>query len=286
MMTAAISITGLQHTYMAGTPLAREALHDVQLQVATGAIAAVVGPAGAGKSTVLHFINGLLRPTVTGRVVVLERDLGAPVDLAALRRDVGLVFQYPHQQLFERFVGDDVAYGPRQMGLPEDEVERRVVWALEAVSLAPNLFADRPTLSLSGGEMRRAAIAGVLATRPRVLILDEVTTGLDPEGRELVHGLLRRLNRDEGVTVLFASNDLDEVAALADHVALLAQGRTVLQGPTWAVLGDRALLASCGLGAPFAVELAELLAEQGIALEEMPLTPAEAEEALWQAWNR
>lgn len=285
-MSAAIRISGLRHTYMAGTPLAREALHDVTLEVAEGAIAAVVGPAGAGKSTVLHFTNGLLRPSEAGRVQVLGRDLGGEVDLATLRREVGLVFQYPHHQLFERFVGDDVAYGPRQLGLPEDEVEQRVLWALEAVSLAPDLFAERPALSLSGGEMRRAAIAGVLATRPRVLVLDEVTTGLDPEGRDLVHTLLRQLNRDEGVTVLFASNDLSEVAALAESVTLLCQGRTVAQGSTRAVLADLASLTGCGLGAPFAVELADALAAQGITLAETPLTPSEAEEALWQAWNR
>jgi energy-coupling factor transporter ATP-binding protein EcfA2 len=246
---------------------------------------ALIGPAGAGKSTLLHFCNGLLRPRQPGRVSVLGRDLSGDVDLAALRRDVGLVFQYPHHQLFERFVGDDVAYGPRQMRLDEDEVEARVHWALEAVALDPSLFADRPTLSLSGGEMRRAAIAGVLATRPRVLVLDEVTTGLDPEGRRQLHALLRRLNRDEGVTLLFVSNDLDEVAELADEVAVLYQWCTVAQGSTRQVLADPPLLERYGLAAPFAPGLALALRGRGLALRRTPLTPAEAEEELWLAWK-
>ncbi len=284
-MTVAIEITHLRHTYLPGTLAERQALADASLLVQQGQLVALIGPAGAGKSTLLHFCNGLLRPRQPGRVNVLGRDLSGDVDLAALRRDVGLVFQYPHHQLFERFVGDDVAYGPRQMRLDEDEVEARVHWALEAVALDPSLFADRPTLSLSGGEMRRAAIAGVLATRPRVLVLDEVTTGLDPEGRRQLHALLRRLNRDEGVTLLFVSNDLDEVAELADEVAVLYQGRTVAQGSTRQVLADVPLLERCGLGAPFAPDLAVALRGRGLALRRTPLTPAEAEEELWLAWK-
>ncbi len=284
-MTPIIEISHLQHTYLAGTLAHREALFDASLQVLAGQSVALIGPTGAGKSTLLHFCNGLLRPRESGRVIVLGHDMGRDVDLAALRRQVGLVFQNPHHQLFERFVGDDVAYGPRQMGLDEDEVDRRVQWALEAVALDPAIFADRPTLSLSGGEMRRAAIAGVLATRPAVLVLDEVTTGLDPEGRRQLHALLRRLKYDEGVTFLFVSNDLDEVAELADEVIVIHAGRTEVQGPTRDVLADISLLERCGLSAPFAPALFSSLRARGLSLRGAPLTPAEAEEELWLAWK-
>jgi len=284
-MSTVIDIKQLSHTYLGGTAQAHQALREASLRVESGGIAAVIGPTGAGKSTLLHFCNGLLRPRERGQVIILGHDLADEVDLAALRRDVGLVFQYPHHQLFERFVGDDVGYGPRQLGLSDDEVEERMRWALNAVALDPDVFADRPTLSLSGGEMRRAAIAGVLATRPRVLILDEVTTGLDPEGRAQIHALLRQLNHDEGTTVLFVSNDLDEVALLASSVTLLKNGQTLAQGSARTVLGDAALLGACGLGAPFAVSLADDLSAHGIVLTHTPLTAEEAEEELWQAWK-
>lgn len=284
-MTAVIAIDGLRHVYLEGTPQAQQALYNASLHVAPADVTAVIGPIGAGKSTLLHFCNGLLRPRERGRVMVLDQDLSTDVDLAALRRNVGLVFQYPHHQLFERFVGDDVAYGPRQMGLDEDEVEERVQWALQAVALDPEVFADRPTLSLSGGEMRRAAIAGVLATRPSVLILDEVTTGLDPEGREQIHALLRQLNEREGTAVLFVSNDLDEVATLAHKAMLLYRGYTLAEGSVRELFADLPLLARAELGAPFAGGLAAALEARGIALEHMPLTAAEAEEELWQAWK-
>lgn len=278
-----VTIRHLSHTHLSGTPLESVALRDASLELARGEIAALIGASGAGKSTLAHFINGLLRPGEAGRVTVLGQDLAAPdVDLAALRRRVGLVFQYPHQQLFERYVGDDVAYGPRQLELSRDALRERVRWAMEAVGLSFEAFKDRQTFSLSGGEMRRAALAGVLAMRPELLVLDEATAGLDPRGRREVHALLRRLRDEEGGTVLLISNDMDEVAEMAERVTVLHEGRTLLAGETREVLSQCDALASAGLALSTVGEIVSALTAEGIEVPGRPITIHEAEEALWQ----
>ena len=282
MADPAVVIEHLGHTYLPGTPLESVALRDAGLEVARGEIAALIGASGAGKSTLAHFTNGLLRPGEAGRVVVFGQDTASPsLDLGALRRRVGLVFQYPHQQLFERYVGDDVAYGPCQLGLDRKAVRERVCWAMEAVGLPFQAFKDRQTFSLSGGEMRRAALAGVLAIRPELLVLDEPTTGLDPRGRGEVHTLLRRLRDEEGVTVLLISNDMDEVAEVAERVTVLHEGRTVLAGEVHEVLSQHDALAGAGLTLPTAAEIVRALAREGVVVPGRPIKACEAEEALW-----
>jgi energy-coupling factor transport system ATP-binding protein len=278
-----VTVRHLSYTYLAGTPLESVALRDASLELARGEIAALIGASGAGKSTLAHFLNALLQPTEAGRVRVFGQDTSSPdLDLVALRRRVGLVFQYPHQQLFERYVGDDVAYGPRQLGLSRDEVRARVRWAMEAVGLSFEAFKDRQTFSLSGGEMRRAALAGVLAMRPELLLLDEATTGLDPRGRREVHALLRRLRDEEGVTVLLISNDMDEVAEMAERVTVLHEGRTLLAGEVHEAFSRHEALAGAGLGLPTAGEIVRALAREGVAVPGRPITTHEAEEALWR----
>jgi energy-coupling factor transporter ATPase len=282
-----VSLQHIAHTYMPGTPLATTALHDASLTLARGEVAALVGQGGAGKSTLVAFANGLLRPAARGQALVLGQDTADPrCDLVALRRRVGLVMQYPHQQLFERFLGDDIAYGPRQLGLSRDEVRERVRWAMEAVGLGFDAFVDRRTFSLSGGEMRRAALAGVLAMRPEILVLDEATTGLDPRGRRQVHDLLRRLREEMGLSVILVSNEMDEVAALADTVTVLHGGRTVRSGPAREVLADGALLEGVGLVQPEPMRIARDLAAAGLAVPTDRLTVQETEEALWRALTR
>mgnify|MGYP000973465622 FL=1 len=282
-----VSLQHIAHTYMPGTPLATTALHDASLTLARGEVAALVGQGGAGKSTLVAFANGLLRPAARGQALVLGQDTADPrCDLVALRRRVGLVMQYPHQQLFERFLGDDIAYGPRQLGLSRDEVRERVRWAMEAVGLGFDAFVDRRTFSLSGGEMRRAALAGVLAMRPEILVLDEPTTGLDPRGRRQVHDLLRRLREEMGLSVILVSNEMDEVAALADTVTVLHGGRTVRSGPAREVLADGALLEGVGLVQPEPMRIARDLAAAGLAVPTDRLTVQETEEALWRALTR
>jgi energy-coupling factor transport system ATP-binding protein len=282
-----VSVRDLSHVYLAGTPMQTQALRGAELAVREGEIAALIGENGAGKSTLLRFLNGLLRPSVPGRVLVFGQDTASPdCDLAALRQDVGLVFQAPHQQLFERFVGDDVAYGPRQLGLQGEALRERVRWAMGVVGLDFGQFKDRHTFSLSGGEMRRAALAGVLAMRPRLLVLDEATTGLDPRGKREVHQLLRRLRQEEGTTILIASNDMDEVAGLADAVTVLHAGRTVLAGTTREVFTHRDGLEQYGMLAPTAVSIVRALVRAGVAIDAVALTATEAEEAIWRAMTR
>lgn len=282
-----VTVDRLAHTYLPNTPMEAVALREASLTMGAGEIAALVGPNGAGKSTLVQFVNALLRPPEPGRVIVFGEDTASPrCDLPALRRRVGLVLQHPHQQLFERFVGDDVAYGPRRLGLSRDAVRERVRWAMDVVGLEFEAFVDRHTFSLSGGEMRRVALAGVLAMRPELLVLDEATTGLDPRGRAQVHALLRRLREEEGVTILLVSNEMDEVAVLADSVTVLREGRTVLAGPTREVLAPPERIEAAGLLAPEPTRIAARLRGAGVDVPPDLLTADEVEVALWQALTR
>lgn len=284
MNEAVAIVRDLVHVHLANTPLATPALHGANLTICRGEIGALIGPGGAGKTTLVSFLNGLQRPHSYGRVLVFGQDLADPaVSLEALRRKVGLVFQHPHHQLFERFVGDDIAYGPRQLGLEGEALRQRVREAMEAVGLDFETFKDRQTFALSGGEMRRAALAGVLAMQPELLVLDEATAGLDPEGRERIHSLLRRLRDEQGLTVLIVSNDMSEVAELADRVTVLVQGRTVAEGPLHDVFYGAAPLEQYGLARPPVVRIVRRLRESGLAVQGAPLTASDAEEAIWRA---
>jgi energy-coupling factor transporter ATPase len=279
-----LSVQDLSHTYLAGTPLATVALTHASLSLQRGSITAIVGSNGAGKSTLLHFINGLLRPVRYGMVKVFGQDMAnRDLDIGALRQRVGLVMQYPHQQLFERYVGDDIAFGPRQLGLKGTELRERVYAAMRTVGLDPLAFVDRHTFSLSGGEMRRTALAGVLAMQPELLILDEVTTGLDPRGRRQVHELLNTL-RGQGITIIFASNDMDEVLSLADQVVVLHQGGTVANGQPSDVFRSHELY-DWGLVAPAVQRIRHDLVEAGIPISPSVTRIDELEEALWLAWK-
>lgn len=246
-----IQIRDLHYTYLPGTPLEAVALRGASMHVYAGEIVGLIGPAGAGKSTLLQHCNGLLRPAEPGHVIVDGQDLADPtVDLRRLRQMVGIVFQHPERQLFETLVGDDIAFGPRQMGLAREEIRRRVEWAMRTVGLDFDTFVDRPTAALSGGERRKVAIAGVLALRPRVLILDEASAGLDPLTREEWLEQVRRLNTEEGMTVIVVSSDMEEIATLAGRVYVMAEGRMAAEGTPAEVFAHAELLASLGLGQP------------------------------------
>lgn len=288
MSEVIVSVHELWHTYLVGTPLATPALCGASLELRRGEALALVGPSGAGKSTLLHYVNGLLQPAERGHVIIFGADTADPgCDLASLRRRVGLVFQSPQQQLFERYLGDDVAYGPRQLGLTGGALRERVRWALEAVGLPFDDFVDRHTFSLSGGEMRRAALAGVLAMHPEVLILDEATTGLDPRGRRQVHALVQRLRAEHGISVLLVSNDMDQVAELAERVVVLYAGRTVMEGGVREILVQAERLEGYGLASPSATAsvraTADALEPRHRRVRRDVLRVDEAVEALWQA---
>ena len=259
---AIIRVENLSHWYMRGLPLESRALENVDFIVPRGATMGLIGPTGSGKSTLMQHLNALLLPQA-GRVIVGEHNLAdASADVRAVRRMVGLVFQQPEDQLFEQFVGDDVAFGPRQFGLSKDEVRERVRWAMESVGLGFDAFKDRLTNTLSGGERRRAALAGVLALRPQVLIADEPTAGLDPRARAEVIEIFRRLHTG-GTTLVIASHRLDDIAALCQQVTALDDGRVMVAGSVRQVFSQADFLQAHGLAVPVVAHIAQTLRAQG-----------------------
>lgn len=254
---------GLSHKYMIDTPLEVQAISHIDIAIHAGEIVGVIGHTGSGKSTAIQHFNGLLRPH-GGKMTVLGQDMRDPkVDVKAIRRRVGLVFQQPEAQLFERYVGDDIAFGPRKLKLSREEVRARVRKAMEAVDLGFEEFKDRMTFTLSGGEKRRAALAGVLALEPEVLVLDEPTAGLDPVGR--TH-LLRQIVglHASGTTLVLISHNMEELAQVCDHLYVIADGRTVMDGPPVAIFGQAAQLRELHLGVPPVTEVMNRLLEAGL----------------------
>jgi energy-coupling factor transporter ATPase len=258
-----IAVEHLTHFYMRDTPLAVQSLFDINLRVARGEIVGIIGHTGSGKSTAIQHLNGLLRAD-SGQVVVFDQDLAAPgVDVRAIRRRVGLVFQMPEAQLFEQYVGDDVAYGPRKLGLSREEVRARVRKAMDAVGLPFAEFKDRVTFRLSGGQMRRAALAGVLALEPEVLVLDEPTAGLDPQARRQLMERIVAL-RDAGITLVIISHNMEELAEICDRLYVLADGRTVMEGAPAAIFGQAGALRALGLDVPDVTVVVDDLVAAGL----------------------
>jgi energy-coupling factor transport system ATP-binding protein len=271
-----LACESLSHVYFKGTPLEAVALQDVTLSVRRGEFVGLLGPTGSGKSTLVQHFNGLLRPT-GGRVFIDGADIHAPgASLRGVRRKIGLLFQYPEHQLFEETVTEDVAFGPRNLGLDPDEVDERVRESLRLVGLDPDVFGARSPFALSGGEMRRAAIAGVLAMRPEVLILDEPTAGLDPVGRGEILGRIGELRAREGMTVILISHSMDDVARLCDRVVVLHRGRVFVDGPTRTVFSQTGRLREIGLDVPRVADLLLRLRAAGLPVRADRLTLGEA----------
>lgn len=278
-----IELRNLEHSYLRGTPLQSVALRAVNLRVLRGEALGIIGRSGSGKSTTVQHMNGLLRPIGRGQAMVYGQDMADPsVDVGPIRRKVGLVFQHPEDQLFERLVGDDIAFGPFKTGLSTDAARERVRWAMDAVGLDFAAFKDRFTFSLSGGEMRKVAIAGVLALRPEVLVLDESTSGLDPRGRRELLSLIRRWKEKEGLTIVFVSTNMEDMAALADRVCVLDEGRSVLDGDVREVFSRPAELEKYGLNAPQITEILVALKERGLDVDPRCTDVGLAEEQVWK----
>ena len=275
-----IQVEHLTHTYMTDSPFAATALEDVSLTIEDGELIGLLGHTGSGKTTLVQHLNGLLKPT-SGRVVVDGLDITEKgVSLLEVRRRVGLVFQYPEYQLFEETVAKDVAFGPKNLGLSEQEVDERVRYALQEVGLVYDEIAERSPFELRGGQMRRVAIAGVLAMRPGTLILDEPTAGLDPAGRRSILGMIRELHAAGGLTVVMVSHNMDDISSLATRLVVMSRGRMVLTGEPRQVFQHRELLSSIGLGIPQAAELTQQLIAEGYPLPADLYTPEEVAEAL------
>lgn len=256
--SAIITTTDLGHVYMQGTPFAQRALQDVDFKVIESGVHGLVGATGSGKSTLLQHLNGLLRPQ-EGAVQVGPYDLGSSdVDLRAVRRMVGLVFQRPEAQIFEQYVGDEIAYGPRLAGLDGEPLRERVRWAMELVGLNFEAFKDRLTFALSGGEQRKVALASTLALEPRVLLLDEPTAGLDPGSRRELLAHLQEFQA-AGMTLVLSSHQMEDMAVMADQVTVMARGTTVAGASVADIFGQGKRLRDWGLEPPIVSEIAEAL---------------------------
>ncbi len=284
---ALIECVDLTHVYLQGTPLEAVALRGVTLSIDAGSFVGLLGPTGSGKSTLIQHFNALLRPT-SGTVRVAGIDLSRPrADVKTVRRKVGLVFQYPEDQLFEETVFDDVAYGPRNLGLPPQEIQDRVEEALRLVGVDPDAFGRRSPFSLSGGEMRRVAIAGVLAMQPEVLVLDEPAAGLDPQGKQEILGQIRTLHQERGLTVILITHSMDEAAQLVDRIVVMNRGQVAMDGPVRGIFRRADELASIGLGVPAITDLMLRLRRRGVAVRPDVLSLEEARAAILEAvrWN-
>jgi len=265
-----------RHTYAVGTPLEHTALAGIRLSVAPGERVGILGPTGSGKSTLVQALAGIQEPT-SGQISLD----GVPVygrsrAARSVRRHVGLVLQYPEDQIFARTVLDEVAFGPRNLGLKQDEVLSRARWALETVGLDPDTFAARSPLALSGGEMRRIALASVLSMQPSVLILDEPTAGLDPRGRHELIARICRWQEEQNQTLILVSHNLADLARAVDRIILLYNGAIVADDSTRRILSDGRLLSSVGLEVPTPVGLLDALREKGWPVCTDQITPLEA----------
>lgn len=258
-----IVLEHVSHTYMPGSNMAQTALSDICLSVDEGEFLGIIGHTGSGKSTLIQHMNGLMQPS-SGRVRVDGFDLSERKQRIQARSRVGLVFQYPEYQLFEETVFKDVAFGPKNLGVSEQEIPARVEEALLLVGLAPDIFAEKSPFDLSGGEKRRAALAGIIAMRPRYLLLDEPMAGLDPRGRRSVIDLLQNLREKTGCAIVMVSHSMDDVSKYADRIAVLRKGALVRADTPERVFSNPESLIEIGLDIPQAARLAVELRKRGV----------------------
>lgn len=274
-----IKIEQINYTYGAGTAYAIRALKDISLKISDGEFVGIIGHTGSGKSTLIQLLNGLLRAS-SGHIYYDGKDIyGHDFSMRELRGKVGLVFQYPEYQLFETSVLKDVAFGPKNQGFSGTEAEEKAKEALARVKL-PEKYWDVSPFELSGGQKRRAAIAGVIAMEPKVLILDEPTAGLDPQGRDELFGLIRELHEKMHMTVLLVSHSMEDVAEYVERIVVMNHGRVMLDGTPGEVFSHVEELESAGLAAPQVTYLMKDLIQAGFAVSDSVTTIEEAKEEI------
>ena len=277
-----IILDHVNYIYGEDTPLAVAALKDVCMQIPDGQFVGVIGHTGSGKSTLVQHLNGLLRAT-SGHIYVDGEDIyDKDYDMKKLRSRVGLVFQYPEHQLFEVDVFSDVCFGPKNLGLEKREVELRAYDALRKVGLPDELFYQSP-FDLSGGQKRRAAIAGVLAMKPEVLILDEPTAGLDPKGRDEILGQIKKLQTETGMTILLVSHSMEDVAEYVDRIVVMNKGRVMYDGAPREVFSHYKELEDVGLAAPQVTYILHQLKDRGLMVDVDATTIEEAADTIIQS---
>ena len=280
-----ISIRNVSYIYNKGLPFEKRALDNVSLDIGEGEFIALVGHTGSGKSTLVQHLNGLMEPT-EGEILydgINYREKGNSI--AVLRQKVGLVFQYPEYQLFEETIAKDIAYGPKNLGLSDEEVEDRVRRAMEKVGLDYDQKGEQSPFALSGGQKRRVAIAGILAMEPEVLVLDEPTAGLDPRGSREILEEIRGIFESTGTTIVLVSHSMEEVARLASRMIVMDRGRVSMDGTPREIFAREKELRAIGLGVPQVRRTMTDLAEKGIAIKEDCITVDEAFDELKTWWE-
>lgn len=280
-----IQVKNLKHIYEKGMPGESVALEDITFSVEDGEFLGIIGHTGSGKSTLLQHLNGLLKPD-EGTIRIGDTDITASgISMVEIRKRIGLVFQYPEYQLFEETVAKDVAFGPRNLGLGEEEIEERVREAIELVGLDYEKFKDRSPFELSGGQKRRVAIAGVIAMRPEVLILDEPTAGLDPKAHKDVLAMIEEVHRRTGNITILVSHNMADIAGLSDKVLVIDSGRMVTIGTPKEVFSHRRELSGVGLDLPPITQLTESLRDRGMEIGETILSIDEAADRIAEYLN-
>ncbi len=277
-----IQVKNLTHIYSEGMPYESVALTDISFEIEKGEFVGIIGHTGSGKSTLIQHLNGLLKPK-TGKILIDGIDItGKDVKMRDIRRQIGLVFQYPEYQLFEETVHRDVAFGPLNLGLSQEQADERVVEAIGLVGLNYEEIADRSPFELSGGQKRRVAIAGVIAMKPEILILDEPTAGLDPKAHSDILKMIERIHSVENNTIILVSHNMGDIAKLSDKVLVMDRGKLALTGTPSEVFRQADLLESLGLGLPPSTVLMRELNSRGISVSLDILTMEAAEEELYR----
>ncbi|MBD7912741.1 MULTISPECIES: energy-coupling factor transporter ATPase [Clostridium] len=275
-----IKIENLTHIYMQNGPFEKVALDNVNIDIEDGDFLALIGHTGSGKSTLIQHMNGLLEAT-SGKIIIDGIDITKKgVKLTDIRKKVGLVFQYSEYQLFEESIEKDIAFGPRNLGLSEEEINIRVRNSMEKVGLDYETYKDKSPFDLSGGQKRRVAIAGVIAMEPKILILDEPTAGLDPKGRDDILGQIQKLHKDYGMTIILVSHSMEDVAKIAKNVIVMDHGKVALKGKPEEVFSEVETLEKIGLGVPQVTYLMRALKEKGFNVSQNAYTIEKAREEL------
>ena len=274
-----IKVQNLEYTYMKDTPYEKTAVHNVNMELRQGEFVGLIGHTGSGKSTLIQHLNGLLKPT-SGEILVDGVNIAdKEVKLRELRFKVGIVFQYPEYQLFEETVIADIAFGPKNMGLSSSEAEKRAYEAMELVGL-PAELAEKSPFELSGGQKRRAAIAGVLAMQPEVLILDEPAAGLDPHGRNEILNRIAYMHKEKNMTILLVSHSMEDIAKMADRVIVMKNGTVAAEGSVHDIFSMGKGLSSINLDVPQITKLVDILRSRGYSLPDDIYTVSRAKEEI------